>query len=136
MSSSLSSVTGTFDKNLACTQVAMAAIDTVQAPYGDENTASEKSRTMLIATLGPASPAMTASAMLLLYQVSDCAGYRSGAPLRPLPDLRPDQGPGPALGDVHHKHAVFPGRAQRRGRLCLRASTRSAGPAAAAGRIL
>jgi type IV secretion system protein VirB6 len=50
--------------------MAMAAIDTVQVPYGDENTASEKTRTMMIATLGTAGPAMTAGAMLLLYQVA------------------------------------------------------------------
>ncbi|SFR90120.1 type IV secretion system protein VirB6 [Dyella sp. OK004] len=67
---SSSSMTDTIDKNLAYTQMAMAAIDTVQVPYGDENTASEKARTMMIATLGTAGPAMTAGAMLLLYQVA------------------------------------------------------------------
>ena len=67
---STSSMTDTIDKNLAYTQVAMAAIDVVQVPTGDTTTAEDKARTMLIATLGTAGPAMTAAAMLLLYQVA------------------------------------------------------------------
>lgn len=66
---SSSSMTDTIDSNLAYTQLAMAAIDSVQVPYGDEATAAEKSRSMLVATLGTAGPAMTAGAMLLMYQV-------------------------------------------------------------------
>lgn len=67
---STSSMTSTIDSNLAYTQLAMAAIDSVQVPYGDTSTAEEKSRSMFIATLGTAGPAMTAGAMLLMYQVA------------------------------------------------------------------
>ncbi len=67
---SSSSMTETIDTNLAYTQLANAAIDSVQVPYGDANTANEKARSLLVATLGTAGPAMTAGAMLLLYQVA------------------------------------------------------------------
>jgi type IV secretion system protein VirB6 len=67
---SSSSMTDTIDQNLAYTQLAMAAIDSVQVPYGDTSTNDEKARSMLIATLGTAGPAMTAGAMLLMYQVA------------------------------------------------------------------
>lgn len=67
---SSSSMSSTIDTNLAWTQLAMGAIDSVQVPYGDASTANDKARAMLIATLGTAGPAMTAGAMLLLYQVA------------------------------------------------------------------
>jgi type IV secretion system protein VirB6 len=58
------------DQNLAYTQMAMAAIDAVQVPAGDTATADSKARATLIATLGTAGPAMSAGAMLLLFQVA------------------------------------------------------------------
>lgn len=67
---SASSMTATIDENLAYTQLAMAAIDSVQVPYADTSTNEAKARSMLIATLGTAGPAMTAGAMLLMYQVA------------------------------------------------------------------
>ncbi|MDL9998463.1 type IV secretion system protein [Variovorax sp. J22P240] len=65
-----SSPASIIDKNLAYTQLAMGAIDAVYVPIGDLATADEKARTMLIATLGTAGPAMAAGAMLLLYQLA------------------------------------------------------------------
>jgi type IV secretion system protein VirB6 len=56
------------DKNMAWTQLSMAAIDVVQVPPGDTATASQKAHAMLIAGFGAAGPAMAAGAMLLLYQ--------------------------------------------------------------------
>jgi type IV secretion system protein VirB6 len=65
-----STLAQTIDKNLAMTQLAMAAIDTVQIPPGDtENTAS-KARAQAFATFGTASPPMAAAAMLLLYEIT------------------------------------------------------------------
>ena len=65
-----STLAQTIDKNLATTQLAMAAIDTVQVPPGDtENTAS-KARAQAFATFGTASPPMAAAAMLLLYEIT------------------------------------------------------------------
>lgn len=65
-----STLAQTIDKNLAMTQLAMAAIDTVQVPPGDtENTAS-KARAQAFATFGTASPPMAAAAMLLLYEIT------------------------------------------------------------------
>lgn len=69
-SCSSTSIADKIDKNLAYMQIAMAAIDAVQVPSGDPATNDAKSRTMLIATLGTASPSMTAGAMLLLYQIA------------------------------------------------------------------
>lgn len=56
------------DKNMAATQLSLAAIDIVQVPPGDTASASQKTRAMLIAGFGAAGPAMAAGAMLLLYQ--------------------------------------------------------------------
>lgn len=64
------SMANTIDKNLAYTQLAYAAIDSVQVPLNDSATAEEKARSLLIATLGTSGPAMTAGAMLLYYQVA------------------------------------------------------------------
>jgi type IV secretion system protein VirB6 len=58
------------DTNLAWTQVAMGAIDAVYVPPNDPATAEIKNRAMLMTTLGTASPAMAAGAMLLLYKVA------------------------------------------------------------------
>jgi len=58
------------DCNLAFSQVAMTAIDAVQVPIGDTETANTKARSALIATFGAAGPAMTAGAMLMLYQIT------------------------------------------------------------------
>jgi type IV secretion system protein VirB6 len=60
----------TIDKNLAETQLAMSAIDTVQVPPGDTEGAASKARAQAFATFGTASPAMAAAAMLLLYEIT------------------------------------------------------------------
>jgi type IV secretion system protein VirB6 len=56
------------DKNMAATQLSLAAIDVVQIPPGDIASTNQKTHAMLIAGFGAAGPAMTAGAMLLLYQ--------------------------------------------------------------------
>jgi type IV secretion system protein VirB6 len=56
------------DANMAETQVALAAIDAVQVPPGDTESAEAKAHAMLIAGFGTSSPPMAAGAMLLLYQ--------------------------------------------------------------------
>lgn len=56
----------TIDNNLAWTQLALAAIDTVQVAPGDTETINQKNHALLIAGLGTASPPMAAAAMLLL----------------------------------------------------------------------
>jgi type IV secretion system protein VirB6 len=56
------------DKNMAATQLTLAAIDVVQVPPGDPTSSDQKARAMLIAGFGAAGPAMAAGAMLLLYQ--------------------------------------------------------------------
>ena len=56
------------DSNMAETQVALAAIDAVQVPPGDTESAEAKAHAMLIAGFGTSSPPMAAGAMLLLYQ--------------------------------------------------------------------
>ncbi len=58
----------TIDSNLAWTQLAMAAIDTVQTAPDDQQSIGEKSRAQMLATFGTASPPMAAGSMLLLYQ--------------------------------------------------------------------
>lgn len=60
----------TIDKNLALTQLAMSAIDTVQVPPGDTESAAGKARAQAFAIFGTASPPMAAAAMLLLYEIS------------------------------------------------------------------
>jgi type IV secretion system protein VirB6 len=60
----------TIDQNLAETQLAMAAINTVQVPPGDTESAASKARAQAFATFGTASPPMAAAAMLLLYEVT------------------------------------------------------------------
>jgi type IV secretion system protein VirB6 len=56
------------DQNMAETQLALAAIDAVQVPPGDTETAEAKSHAMFFAGFGTSSPPMAAGAMLLLYQ--------------------------------------------------------------------
>ncbi|MHB1057818.1 MAG: TrbL/VirB6 family protein [Rhodanobacter sp.] len=56
------------DKNMAATQLSLAAIDVVQVPPGDTTSSDQKAHAMLIAGFGAAGPAMAAGAMLLLYQ--------------------------------------------------------------------
>src|SRR6185312_14247731 len=58
----------TIDENLAWTQLALGAIDTVQVAPGDTETINQKNHALLIAGLGTASPPMAAAAMLLLYK--------------------------------------------------------------------
>lgn len=56
------------DRNMAATQLSLAAIDIVQIPPGDIISGNQKTRAMVIAGFGAAGPAMAAGAMLLLYQ--------------------------------------------------------------------
>jgi hypothetical protein len=56
------------DQNMAETQIALAAIDAVQVPPGDTETADAKTHAMFLAGFGTSSPPMAAGAMLLLYQ--------------------------------------------------------------------
>ncbi|HEY9130139.1 MAG TPA: type IV secretion system protein [Dyella sp.] len=56
------------DKNLALTQLALSAIDSVDVVKGDEEALADKTKAQLIAGFGQASPPMAAGAMLLLYQ--------------------------------------------------------------------
>jgi len=58
----------TIDENLAWTQLALASIDAVQIEPGNTDLAETKSRALLMAGFGTASPPMAAGAMLLLYQ--------------------------------------------------------------------
>lgn len=58
----------TIDDNLAWSQLALAAIDTVQTAPGDAETITQKSHALLMAGLGTASPPMAAAAMLLMYK--------------------------------------------------------------------
>jgi type IV secretion system protein VirB6 len=58
------------DQNLLEVSAAMSAIDMVQVPSSDPALAAEKAHTSLIASLGIAAPAMTAGALLLLYQIA------------------------------------------------------------------
>jgi type IV secretion system protein VirB6 len=60
----------TIDKNLAYTQLAMSAINTVQVPPGDTEGTASKARAQAFATFGTASPPMAAAAMLLLYEIT------------------------------------------------------------------
>jgi type IV secretion system protein VirB6 len=65
-----STIAETIDKNLTYTQLAMAAIDTVQVAPGDTETAASKARAQTFATFGTASAPMAAAAMLLLYNIT------------------------------------------------------------------
>jgi len=56
------------DRNLAYMQVAIGAIDAVQIPSDDPELREKKSRALLFAGVGTASPPMVAGAMLLLYK--------------------------------------------------------------------
>ena len=56
------------DRNMAATQLTLAAIDAVQVPPGDTENAEAKAHASLLAGFGAASPPMAAGAMLLLYQ--------------------------------------------------------------------
>jgi type IV secretion system protein VirB6 len=56
------------DKNMAVTQLSLAAIDVVQVPPGDTASVQQKTHAMLLAGLGAAGPPMAAGAMLLMYQ--------------------------------------------------------------------
>lgn len=63
-----SSPAAQIDRNMAATQLTLAAIDVVQVPSGDTENAQAKAHAMLLAGFGAASPPMAAGAMLLLYQ--------------------------------------------------------------------
>lgn len=56
------------DRNMAATQLTLAAIDVVQVPPGDTDNAEAKAHASMLAGFGAASPPMAAGAMLLLYQ--------------------------------------------------------------------
>mgnify|MGYP001606418278 CR=1 FL=1 len=65
-----STLAHTIDINLAETQLALSAIDTVQIPPGDTESTAAKSRAQAFVIFGTASPPMAAAAMLLLYDVT------------------------------------------------------------------
>jgi type IV secretion system protein VirB6 len=56
------------DRNMAATQLTLAAIDVVQIAPGDTETAGTKARAEFLAGFGAGGPAMAAGAMLLMYQ--------------------------------------------------------------------
>lgn len=56
------------DGNLALTEVAMSAIESVPLPSPNPDLANEKSQASFFAVFGTAGPPMTAAVMLLLYQ--------------------------------------------------------------------
>lgn len=56
------------DRNMAATQLTLAAIDVVQIAPGDTETAGDKARAEFLAGFGAGGPAMAAGAMLLMYQ--------------------------------------------------------------------
>ena len=58
----------TIDENLAWSQLALAAIDSVQVPADNGALAETKTHALMFAGFGTASPPMAAAAMLLLYQ--------------------------------------------------------------------
>lgn len=57
------------DRSLAWMQVAMSSIDAIDT-MGDAELAKEKGRAMLFVGLGTGGPAVTAGAMLMLYQIA------------------------------------------------------------------
>ncbi|HEY0198836.1 MAG TPA: type IV secretion system protein [Rhodanobacter sp.] len=63
-----SSPVAQIDRNMAATQLVLAAIDVVQVPSGDTENAQAKAHAVMLAGFGAASPPMAAGAMLLLYQ--------------------------------------------------------------------
>ncbi|MDH4909764.1 type IV secretion system protein [Xanthomonas axonopodis pv. ricini] len=56
------------DKNLALTQIALAAVDIVRIDPNDPESLEQKRSAMLMAGVGASSPAMAAGAMLLLFK--------------------------------------------------------------------
>lgn len=70
VSGSSSSPQAQIDKNLAQMQIVLSVIDDVKVPSGDAEDVAAKTHAELIAGLGAAGPAMTAGAMLLLYQIA------------------------------------------------------------------
>ncbi|MGJ7491926.1 type IV secretion system protein [Variovorax sp. ZT4R33] len=58
------------DENLAWTQVAMGAIESVKTPANDIANTAAQGKASLMAMLGVAGPPMTAGAMLLMYQMA------------------------------------------------------------------
>ncbi|AHX14654.1 type VI secretion protein [Dyella jiangningensis] len=58
------------DQNLLKISAATSLIDMVQVPNNDPALAEEKARTSWLATIGIAAPAMTAGALLLMYQIA------------------------------------------------------------------
>ncbi|KRA74778.1 hypothetical protein ASD78_10695 [Lysobacter sp. Root667] len=101
------------DENLAYMQVALSAIDAVQVVDGDQQTYDEKTRALLFAGFGTASPPMTAGAMLLLYKFT-LALFIGLGPLFIL-CLIFDQTKEtvPQMADVRHRHLVLDGDAER-----------------------
>lgn len=63
------SPTSQIDRNLLKVSLATSVIDAVQVPAGDTELADEKARASIMARFGISAPAMTAGAMLLMYQV-------------------------------------------------------------------
>jgi type IV secretion system protein VirB6 len=59
------------EQNIVLTQVAMSSIDAVQvSEEGSINLTEQKNRSMMLAGFGAAGPAVTAGAMLLMYEIA------------------------------------------------------------------
>jgi type IV secretion system protein VirB6 len=58
------------DQNLLKVSAAISVIDMVQVPSNDPALAKEKANTSRLATIGIAAPAMSAAALLLMYQIA------------------------------------------------------------------
>ena len=69
------------DQNMAETQLALAAIDAVQVPPSDTETAEAKAHAMFFAGFGTSSPPMAAGAVLL-YHVA-CPNLSNNPVFRP-----------------------------------------------------
>lgn len=65
-----SDMVSTIDQNLLKVSAATSAIDAVQVPEGDTALAEQKNRATWMATIGIAAPAMSAGALLMLYQIA------------------------------------------------------------------
>lgn len=70
ISGSTSDPVNQIDQNLLKVSAATSLIDMVQVPTTDPALAEEKARTSWMATVGIAAPAMTAGALLLMYQIA------------------------------------------------------------------
>jgi type IV secretion system protein VirB6 len=65
-----SDMVSSIDQNLLKVSAATSVIDAVQVPEGDTALAEQKNRATWMATIGIAAPAMSAGALLMLYQIA------------------------------------------------------------------